>query len=206
MYRQAVTALLFTVALALAGAARADAAPVKLSGAGDQATAKFKLEAGISIWQIAHDGRSNFQVSLLSSDGKSADMPVNEIGRYKGIQAVRVARAGEYLLNVKGDGKWSIAIEQPRPDEAAGKPLEAAGKGPNVTRFVTLPAGLSVFKANHRGDGIFRVKIVDHEGRAIEQVVGVIGAYEGSKAVKIEQEGIYLVTVSANGEWTLKVE
>ncbi len=211
MTRQALTPLLFTGLLALAGVAPAaarepDAAAVKLSGSGDQASAKFHLQAGISTWEIAHDGRSNFQVALLSKDGKSADTTVNEIGRYKGTIAVRVAKAGDYLLNVNADGKWSVAINQLRPAEAPATPLEAAGKGTSLTRFVTLPKGLCVFKATHRGDGVFRVKILDREGRVVEQAVGVIGGYDGSKAIKIEEEGIYLVSIYANGEWTLKVE
>jgi hypothetical protein len=212
MYRRAVTALLFMALVALPGVSPVsgkDAAAtdsVKLSGAGDQASDKFKLEAGISTWEISHEGRSNFQVSLLSSDGKSTSMTVNEIGRYKGTQVVRVARAGEYLLNVKADGKWSITIKQPRPAEAPGKPLEATGSGPSVTRFVTLPEGLSVFKATHKGSGVFRVKLFDGEGHLVEQPVAVIGTYDGSKAVKVEQAGIYIVNISASGEWSLKVQ
>jgi hypothetical protein len=211
MSRQAVAALLITGVVALAGHGRCGgrepaAGPIKLSGAGDQASAKFRLQAGLSTWQVSHAGRSNFQVSLLSSDGKTTVMPVNEIGRFRGTQAVRVAKAGEYLLNVKADGKWAIRIEQPRPADAPKKPLEVTGKGPSVTRFVTLPKGVSVFKVSHRGDGVFRVKVVDLEGRAVEQVVGVVGAYGGSKAVTIEEEGIYLVNIYANGEWDLKVE
>jgi hypothetical protein len=50
------------------------------------------------------------------------------------------------------------------------------------------------------------VKVVDRDGRVVEQVVAAIGAYEGSKAITIEEEGIYLVNIYANGEWSLKVE
>jgi hypothetical protein len=211
MSRQAVAVLLITGVVALAGHGRSDgrepaAGPIKRSGAGDQASTKFRLQAGLSTWQISHDGRSNFQVSLLSGDGKTTVMPVNEIGRFRGTQAVRVAKAGEYLLNVKADGKWAVTIEQPGPADAPNKPLEATGKGPSVTGFVTLPKGVSVFKVSHRGDGVFRVKVVDLEGRVVEQVAAAIGAYGGSKAITIEEEGIYLVNVYANGEWAVKVE
>jgi hypothetical protein len=210
MSRQALAILFFTGVVALTGLRLSDggepSAPIQLSGTGEQASCKFQLQGGLSTWKIAHDGRSNFQVSLLSSDGKSTDMKVNEIGRFSGTQAMRVAKGGEYLLNVKADGKWSITIEQPRPDGAAEKPLDVTGKGPSVTRFVALPKGISVFKASHRGDGVFRVKIVDREGRVVEQVAAAVGAYEGSKAITVEEAGIYLVNIYANGEWALKVE
>jgi hypothetical protein len=212
MSRQAVAALLLiTGAVALAGHGRSGgrepaAGPVKLSGAGDQASAGFRLQAGISTWKVSHDGRSNFQVSLLSGDGKTTVMPINEIGRFRGTQAVRVAKAGGYLLNVKADGKWAITIEQPRPADAPGKPLEVTGKGPSVTRFVTLPKGVSVFKVRHRGEGVFRVKVLDLEGRVVEQVAAAVGAYGGSKAITIEAGGIYLVNIYADGEWALKAE
>jgi len=182
------------------------AAPVELSGKGDQASSKFQLQSGLSTWKVTHDGTSNVQISLLNSEGKYIDMPVNEIGRYSGKQIVRVGKPGEYLLNVKADGKWSVTIDQPRPSTAPAKPLTASGKGTNITPFVTLPKGLCVFKMNHRGDGVFRVKLFNAEGRLIDQIVGVIGAYEGSKAFTVDEEGIYIIGVSANGDWSVNVE
>ena len=185
---------------------QAAAPPIQLSGKGDQASSKFQMQAGLSTWKITHDGRSNFKVSLLGSDGREVDMPVNEIGRYSGTQVVRVAKAGEYLLNVNADGKWSATIEQPRPSTAPAKPLSVTGKGPTVTPFVTLPKGLCVFKMTHRGDGVFRVKLYNSEGRRIEDPAAQLGAYDGSKAITIEEEGIYVIAVYANGDWTLNIE
>jgi hypothetical protein len=185
---------------------QAAAPPIQLSGKGDQASSKFQLQAGLSTWKVTHDGRSNFKVSLLASDGKEVDMPVNEIGHYSGTQVVRVAKAGEYLLNVNGDGKWTATIEQPRPSTAPAKPLSVNGKSPTVTPFVTLPKGLCIFKMTHRGDGVFRVKLYNSEGRRIEDPAAQLGAYDGSKAITIEEEGIYIIAVYANGDWTLNIE
>lgn len=210
MYRHVAVAVLLAGAIVLAGSLPArgadTAAPVKLSGKGDQATAKFRLKAGFSSWHITHEGRSNFQVKLLSTDGKIADMNINEIGRFQGTQAFPIKKDGDYLINVHADGKWSITIEQPRPTEAHGKPLEFAGKGPNISRFVMLPKGISVFTISHKGDSSFRVKILDRDGKYVEQVVGVIGAYNGSKAITMEEDGMYLLNISGTGEWKVKVE
>jgi hypothetical protein len=179
---------------------------IKLSGAGDQATTKFELHEGLSLWTITHAGRSNVQMSLLSSEGKEVTMPFNEIGRFEGTRIVRVPKTGTYLINVGADGKWTVNIEQPRPTAAAAKPLSAHGNNTNVTPFVTLPKGLVVFKASHKGDGVFRVKIFTRDGKFVDQVVGVVGRYDGSKALTIEEEGIYIVGVSANGDWTVNVD
>jgi hypothetical protein len=208
MYRRTVFALLAAAGTLATGSAgfAGDLAAIKLSGTGDQVSARFSLQAGLSIWQVSHEGRSNFQISLVNRDGDSVDMPINEIGRYRGVRAVRIARSGEYLLNVHADGKWSISIDQPRPTEAPAKPLEAAGEGAAVTSFVTLPRGLNVVKASHQGDGIFRVRVLDRQGRTLEQVVGVVGPYDGSRAIKIEEAGIYVFSIIANGQWSLKVE
>ena len=64
-------------------------------------------------------------------------MPLNQIGRYDGVQVVRVPKEGTYLLNVKADGKWTAKIEQPRPASPETKPLAFHGDNPNVSPFVT---------------------------------------------------------------------
>jgi hypothetical protein len=182
------------------------AAEIELSGKGDQASRQFTLRAGLSTWQVKHEGRSNVQVALLNQDGRQVDMPVNEIGRFQGTLAVRVAKAGDNLLNVKADGKWSVTIRQPRPDAGEAKPVAKEGKGPDVPVFVALSKGLSVFKVTHAGDGVFRVKLFDREGKLVQQVFAHIGRYEGSKAVSLDKEGIYALGIYANGGWTLKIE
>jgi hypothetical protein len=180
-------------------------APIELSGKGDQVSDKFSVEAGLSTWQVSHDGRSNFQVSLLNDEGREIDMAINEIGAFKGTLVVRVPKAGAHVLSVKADGKWAVTIRQPRPQEGTAKPLSKQGSGPDVATFVTLPKGLNVFQATHSGDGVFRVTLFDRDGRLVEHVFARIGHYDGSKAVTLDKEGIYAVGVYANGGWSLKI-
>ena len=209
MIRRFCAALFVVAAVLLTARADGDTkdpAPVKLSGTGEQATGRFRLQGGLSTWHFTHDGKSNFQVTLLKSDGKRSDMTLNEIGRYNGTQAVRVPQAGEYLLNVHADGKWSVTIAQPQPTNPSALPMALSGKGPSVSPFVNLPRGISTFKMSHKGDSTFRVKIIDREGKVVEQVAASVGPYNGSKAVTIEEEGTYLINVSTKGEWSLKVE
>lgn len=186
--------------------AQPEAAPVKLAGHGDSVSAKFTLQAGLSTWTVTHDGSSNFQINLVDQDGNDSGMQVNEIGRFRGTVLVRVAKSGEYLLNVKAEGNWAVTIRQPRPTSGEAKPISRTGQRPDVPVFVTLPKGLTVFRAKHDGDGIFRVKLFDRDGKLVDQLFGRIGRYEGSRAFRVEQEGIYAVGVSANGNWSLKIE
>jgi hypothetical protein len=202
----AVALLGLSLSRLAADEAQPEAAPVKLAGHGDKASAKFTLQAGLSTWAVRHNGTSNFQISLVDQDGNEASMPVNEIGRFRGTLLVRVAKSGEYLLNVKADGNWTVAIRQPRPTNGEAKPVSRIGQGPDVPVFVTLPKGLTVFRVKHDGDGIFRVKLFDRDGKLVEQLFGQTGRYEGSRAFRVEQEGIYAVGVYANGNWSLKIE
>ncbi len=178
----------------------------EVAGKGDQVTQKFSLQSGLSIWHVTNEGPSNFQVSLLNDQGKSVDMAVNEIGSWNGTFVVRVPKTGDYLLNVKSTGNWTVAIREPRPEAGQPKPIAKQGRGTDVPVFVTLPEGLSVFRVKHTGDGIFRVKLYDREGKLVEHVFAQIGPYEGSKAISLDKEGIFAVGISANGAWSLKIE
>jgi hypothetical protein len=207
-------ALTAVLSLALGGysqepkgdAPKAKAPTARLSGHGDRASKRFSLEQGLVIWKITHDGESNFQIHLLDDEGNEVDLPLNHIGQYEGSQAGHIRRAGLYRLQVKADGAWSVTIEQPRPETAPESPQSFSGKGPEGTAFFTLSKGSHVFETTHKGRGIFRAQLLNASGQRIEQVAGVIGNYDGSKAVKIDRPGIYLMNIVADGDWTVSVE
>ena len=58
-------------------------APIELAGTGQQASNKFILESGLSVFTMAHAGSSNFIVTLMDSEGQIIELLVNEIGRLK---------------------------------------------------------------------------------------------------------------------------
>ncbi|MBV9125299.1 MAG: hypothetical protein JO112_18230 [Planctomycetes bacterium] len=182
------------------------AAPIPLAGQGDEVSEKIHLEGGLSTWTVTHDGRHNLQVELLNSEGQSVAMPVNEIGAFRGTLVVRVGKAGDYRVNVRADGRWTVTIQQPRPETGEAKPVAKEGQGADLACFVELPHGLTVFRVTHTGEGIFRVKVYDREGRLVQEPFAQLGAYKGSKPVSLDQAGTYAVAVSAHGAWTLKIE
>ena len=85
--------------------------PIVLSGTGQEATSKFSLEKGLSIFRMTHDGDSNFIIWLLDEEGNEIVLLVNEIGEFDGSKATSIDNAGIYLLDVSADGNWEISIE-----------------------------------------------------------------------------------------------
>ena len=98
---------------------RDDRGGISLSGKGRQATEKFRLEPGICLFDISHDGSSNLVIKLLDMNGKEIDTVFNQIGAFNGERAINIPRGGECLLDVEADGNWKADIRQPRSTESA---------------------------------------------------------------------------------------
>jgi len=99
-------------AAAKSTAASAPVAPATFTGLGPTSTAKFSLSEGLYRVSVTHDGSSNFIVHLLDSKGKSVEGMVNEIGPVnQQNMALRIDKTGEYLLDIKADGNWSVTLQ-----------------------------------------------------------------------------------------------
>ena len=180
--------------------------PITLSGTGQEATSKFSLETGLSIFRMTHDGDSNFAVWLLDGEGEKIELLVNEIGRFDGSKAVGIKNIGDYILDISADGRWTITIEQPRPSNAPPVPKTLKGKGQQASEVFYLDKGLARFEMTHDGDSNFAVWLLDDEGDKVELLVNEIGEFDGSKAVSIRNSGIYLLDISADGNWEISIE
>ncbi|MDY6931833.1 MAG: hypothetical protein SVJ22_07990 [Halobacteriota archaeon] len=180
--------------------------PIALSGTGQEATSKFSLEKGLSIFRMSHDGGSNFAVWLLDGEGDKIELLVNEIGEFDGSKAVSIKKQGDCILDVSADGSWTITIEQPRPSTAPSAPKTLNGKGQQASEVFYLDKGLARFEMTHDGDSNFAVWLLDDEGDNVELLVNEIGEFDGSKAVSISKGGIYLLDISADGNWEISIE
>jgi hypothetical protein len=78
--------------------------PITLSGTGQEATSKFSLETGLSVFRMNHGGDRNFIVWLLNDEGDQIDLLVNKIGEFDGSKAVSIRKGGNYLLSISADG------------------------------------------------------------------------------------------------------
>ena len=178
--------------------------PINLSGTGDTSTDQFDLEPGLSIYEMSHIGSSNFQVSLLNGQGEQEELLANRIGYFEGSNAYG-GFGGDYLLDVNADGEWEITIRQPRPTSAQGLPVTLSGDSREATEFFSSDGGLTTFQMKHNGDGNFQVTLLNKNGVRQELLANEIGQYEGSTSTSLE-EGIYLLDVNANGDWSITVE
>jgi len=85
---------------------------LEFSGHGNEATQPFRLDSGLIRFSYTHDGQSNFMVDLLDSQGNYVALLSNEIGACEGSSAHGIRAAGDYLLDVMGDGNWTITLTQ----------------------------------------------------------------------------------------------
>ena len=193
-------------ALMILQAATAAPESITLSGTGQKATSKFSLEQGLSIFRMTHDGNGYFGVWLLDDEGDKIDLLANEIGEFDGSKAVGISESGIYLLDISADGSWVATIEQPRPSNAPSVPKTLNGTGQEASEMFYLDKGLVTFEMTHDGDGYFGVWLLDDEGDKIDLLANEIGEFDGSKAVGISESGIYLLDISANGNWEISIE
>jgi hypothetical protein len=181
--------------------------PIILSGNGQEATSKFILEKGLTIFNMKHDGTSNFAVWLMDSSGRRVDLLVNEIGEFDGSKAIGIENAGQYILDIDANGNWEVEIKQPRPITGSSIPKTITGVGQKVTELFYLNTGLIRFEMKHDGNSNFAIWLLNSEGRRIELLVNEIGHFDGSKAVGItEPGGLYLLDIAADGNWQVSIE
>jgi hypothetical protein len=158
---------------------------------------------------MKHQGNANFIVDLLDENGNSvAPMGiVNVIGPFQGSTPVQIKRSGQYLLDVQNAGSWQIVVRQPRV-ESAPKVTTFYGNSAKATQLFELSGGLHRVEMTHQGDANFIVDLLDENGASVVPMglVNEIGPFDGSRAMTVPDDGIYLFWVEANGPWTLKVE
>ncbi|HEY2881849.1 MAG TPA: hypothetical protein VGJ15_05435 [Pirellulales bacterium] len=179
---------------------------VKLNGRGRQASDKFKLESGLTVFNVTNDGESNFIVRLLDRNGKEVETLFNEIGPFTGEKAFFVPKSGQCLLDVQSSGNWTADVNQNHPTEGQSTPCSLQGKGYKTTPTFQLDKGLVVFKLNHQGESRFKVALLDQEGRTVGYLVNTLGNFTGSKPISVDKPGVYFLNVSADGDWTIDVQ
>ena len=180
--------------------------PITLSGMGQQASEMFYLDEGLVIFEMTHDGDGYFGIWLLDDEGDMIDLLVNEGGEFDGSKAVGISGGGIYLLDISANGNWTITIEQPRPSTAPPVPKTLNGTGQQASEMFYLDEGLVIFEMTHDGDGYFGIWLLDDEGDMIDLLVNEGGEFDGSKAVGISGGGIYLLDISADGNWEISIE
>jgi hypothetical protein len=184
-------------------------APIELSGNGHTATDAFDLEDGLTIFKMSYQGEQNFIVNLLGEPGPYANgvLLANELGSFSGSEASQT-HGGSHVLDVQASGPWTITIEQPRPTSAPETGSYEYQTGKTATDFFNLEQGSKRFDMTHQGNNYFSVWLLDKNGARLPGglLANEVGPYEGSRAIQVPRDGIYLLQVEADGPWSVKVE
>jgi hypothetical protein len=85
--------------------------PMSFKGQGQTTLPFIRSNGGLTVIQMTHTGQSNFIVHILDQGGGVVDFVTNVIGPFAGSKSVPLP-AGVYLLQVEGEGAWTIAIAQ----------------------------------------------------------------------------------------------
>ncbi|SFA83692.1 hypothetical protein SAMN04488072_102215 [Lentibacillus halodurans] len=173
---------------------------IHLSGQGDTATDEIELKAGWATFTSAHNGRSNFATHLQDEMGNDLDLLVNTIGGYDGTTFAQIPEDDTYYLNVKADGEWDFTIHQTPPAEMEEAPTTFEGTGDDVV-FFNIKNGNYKFTFDHTGESNFAVHL-----NGVSLLVNEIGNYNGSTRQNLQDDGMYLFSITADGDWRIKIE
>ena len=171
------------------------------SGSGESVEQGITIEGGLTVVEATHDGSSNFQVTL-EDDSEYGELFVNVIGGFDGAQAAYVD-SGEYLLDVTGDGEWTVDIVQPRASSGDELPQSFSGDSPAVVGPLEF-SGTGIATGTHEGEGNFQVAIFEQGGTFQTLVFNEIGEFEGETTYNAS--GVGWVDINADGSWSLEIE
>lgn len=160
---------------------------------------KVKETEDVLIVTLKHSGSSNFIVHPIDPGGAEQSTIVNEIGNYMGTVLVN-ADAGKVLrgFKIQADGAWTVTIK-PLTAVRMWSGERATGRSDEVLGVFPTPSGLTTMKINHSGSGNFIVYA--YGTNATDLLVNEIGSYRGEVLLP---DGTALVTVQADGKWSLR--
>jgi hypothetical protein len=179
--------------------------PIVLKGTGARVETVNLSKDSPAVVAALHRGTSNFVLELVSPGGGS-ELLVNEIGNYSGEVAYADAAAGRYRLRVTADGQWTVTISQPVPkprDKVV--PATFSGRGSDVIKIRAEDDLQPIVDSRHRGQSNFVVYLIGYgDSSGQELLVNEIGNYSGQTLVNNMPAGSYLLSVQADGSWSVK--
>lgn len=82
------------------------------AGTGQEATKLFPLPAGLTVFQLEHQGEGPFTVRLLDERGTLVEELARVTGPFRGSKAVGIPQSGRYLLDVNATGRWAVHLRE----------------------------------------------------------------------------------------------
>jgi hypothetical protein len=173
-------------------------ADVVLSGHGDAVIKASAVDGadGPGVATFTHDGADNFAVWSLDANVNQLDLLVNTIGAYNGtVLFDKQSTEHTESLQITADGNWTVTLHSIR----ALRSFDATGTTGHGDDVLLYRGGAGAATLTHDGSSNFAVWTY---GDQTNLVVNEIGAYNGTVRWT---KGPELVTVTADGNWTIKV-
>lgn len=170
---------------------------IQLPGGGQHKEFRgVSLKKGLAIVKVIHSGSADFLMDYFNAEWDWAGAIVNEKGDYEGTCIVKIANDEDYLFDVLADGEWDVKIDQPEVPEQALTLGRVSGQGDQVTEFFKLEEGMHDFDITHDGVAEIKVKLFDGEGTELANL-------KDGDTENLSQ-GIYLIEVRADGNWSIQ--
>jgi hypothetical protein len=150
-------------------------------------------------------------VFTLLTTGRLVSIPLDTINQ----QATRAANAPlpEPPTPTPRKARTRIVLsgtpqpyESPQPAARFPGVLRFTGQGSRVITRLGLDAGLYIFRGEHVGQSNFAVWLLRENGENVALLANEIGVVNTFKAVRIERGADYVLSVQADGEWSIYVE
>jgi hypothetical protein len=179
-----------------------------LEGSGQTVTDPIHLDDGLVIFALSPPKDGYFSVKLLDSSAQFVDLLASEVDPGGTLStALNISKAGDYRLEVDSSGTWRATITQPRNLQAISAPTNFVGERQQTTSFVRLHAGAAFFRMEASGSGYFSVKLLSEAGSFVDLLTSQVDPSGiASKAEHIDEDGTYLLNVSAPGSWRISIE
>ena len=187
-------------------------------GQGDSVVGPFALQQGVATLSAFHAGSGSFIVTIIGQGTQK--LAINQIGQYEGEAGFSVHAddsfgliPGDYRLEVKADGGWSIRLHQEYPSDGEAPPITAQGRGDRILKWVQLSEGTFLVRAAHYGEDNFVVELLHSDGSGSTLLVNEVGGYSGESSVQISSDvsadltpGPSALLIRADGGWEISFE
>ena len=180
----------------------------QLNGNGNQTTAPFALKAGLAVFQSvrsATDGYFYIDVFDASGNQRTVASGSNQVDI---THTANVPADGMYVLRVQAERGWTVNIWQPKANYAPPPASQRwSGKYWQVTPLFSLKGGQAVFHAvSLNSVKQFDASLLDQNGLPVGTILNAPGAADQQITLAIPGDGVYLIEVVSDGDWTLEVQ
>lgn len=176
----------------------------QLAGASETITDDFELPAGLVLFEFNHPADTPFAFFLLDTESNHLTMPANHLHGVAGTGLYRVRQEGVYRLHAIAEDAWEISVTPLDGTvlTSAPTPLSVMGGTDSTVALPTrLAAGTYEWQWSHAGELAFEIVLVEASGTERIVALETTGVGDGTATFKVPKDGVYLVSVFADGAW-----